>query len=140
MKRLVYIVVMAAMLGACTLETSDNGDLDGLWQLYSLDSLANGASADMRDSHVFWAVQCQLLEARNRDSQVLFRFNNTGDSLLLSDPYINFRDSSDIKVTDAAMLAPLGINNLGEHFAIRALNSDKMVLEAPTLRLYFRKY
>ena len=133
-------MALAAMLGSCTLETSDNGDLDGLWQLYSLDSLATGASADMRSSHVFWAVQCQLLEARSRETQVLFRFNNTGDSLLLSDPYINNRDSSDIKVTDAAMLAPLGINNLGEHFGIKALSSDKMVLEAPTLRLYFRKY
>lgn len=140
MKRLVYIMALAAMLGSCTLETSDNGDLDGLWQLYSLDSLATGASADMRGSHVFWAVQCQLLEARSRETQVLFRFNNTGDSLFLSDPYINDRDSSDIKVTDAAILAPLGINSLGEHFGIKALGSDKMVLEAPTLRLYFRKY
>lgn len=133
-------MALAAMLGSCTLETSDNGDLDGLWQLYSLDSLATGASADMRGSHVFWAVQHRLLEARSREMQVLFRFSNTGDSLLLSDPYINNRDSSDIKVTDAAMLAPLGINNLGEHFGIKALSSDKMVLEAPTLRLYFRKY
>ena len=140
MKRLVYIMALAAMLGSCTLETSDNGKLDGLWQLYSLDSLATRTSADMRSSHVFWAVQCQLLEARNKESQVLFRFNNTGDSLLLSDPYINNRDLSDIKVTDAAILAPLGINNLGEHFGIKALSSDKMVLEAPTLRLYFRKY
>ncbi len=140
MKRLVYIMALAAMLGSCTLETSDNGKLDGLWQLYSLDSLATGASADMRGSHVFWAVQHRLLEARNKETQVLFRFNNTGDSLLLSDPYINNRDLSDIKVTDAAMLAPLGINNLGEHFGIKALSSDKMVLETPTLRLYFRKY
>ncbi len=140
MKRLFYAIALAAMLGSCTLETSNNGKLDGMWQLYSLDSLANGKSVDMRSSHVFWAVQVRLLEARNRDERIILRFNHTGDSLFLSDPYINDRELSDVKVTDVAKLAPLGINKLDEHFAVKVLNSDNMILEAPTLRLYFRKY
>ncbi len=140
MKRLFYAIALVAMLGSCTLETSKNGKLDGMWQLYSLDSLDNGTTVDMRSSHVFWAVQVRLLEARNRDVRILLRFNHSGDSLFLYDPYTNDRDLSDVKVTDAAKLAPLGINNLEEHFAVKALNSSNMVLEAPTLRLYFRKY
>ncbi len=140
MKRFFYSTILAAILGSCTLETSNNGHLDGLWQLRSLDSLATGTSVDMRSSHVFWAVQVRLLEARNNDARILLRFNHTGDSLFLSDPYVNARDSSDIKVTDVAQLAPLGINKLEEHFAVKSLNSDNMVLETPALRLYFRKY
>lgn len=140
MKRLIYSFLLAAALGSCTLETSNNGRLDGFWQLYSLDSLSSGTSVDMRGSHVFWAIQVRLLEASNNDERILLRFNHTGDSLFLSDPYANDRDSSDIKVTDVSRLAPLGINKLEEHFAVKALNSDNMVLEAPTLRLHFRKY
>ena len=140
MKRLIYSLLLAATLGSCTLETSNNGHLDGFWQLYSLDSLSSGTSVDMRGSHVFWSIQVRLLEARNSDGRILLRFNYTGDSLFLSNPYANARDSSDIKITDVAKLAPLGINKLEEHFAVKTLNSDNMTLESPTLRLYFRKY
>ncbi len=166
MRKYIYAIALAAMLGSCTLETSDNGNLDGLWQLRSLDSLAlagadlrtapsrnvvgavlrtapsrnGGSSVDMHASGVYWAVQLDLLEARDRHVRVLFRFNHTGDSLVLSNPYVNLRDSSDIKVNESAMLAPLGINSLEEHFAVKALSSGSMVLESPTLRLHFRKY
>ncbi len=132
--------LLTCALGSCTLETSDNGDLDGFWQLKSLDSLASNRQVDMRQERVFWAVQRRLLEARKPGLPVLFRFDVVGDSLFLSDPYVDFRDSADIKVVDPAMLAPLGINALDEHFAIKALNSDNMVLESNVLRLYFRKY
>lgn len=140
MRKYIYAIALVAMLGSCTLETSDNGNLDGLWQLRSLDSLANGSSVDMHANGVYWAVQLDLLEARDRHVRVLFRFNHTGDSLVLSNPYVNLRDSSDIKVNESAMLAPLGINSLEEHFAVKALSSGSMVLESPTLRLHFRKY
>jgi hypothetical protein len=140
MRKYIYAIALVAMLGSCTLETSDNGSLDGLWQLRSLDSLANGSSVDMHANGVYWAVQLDLLEARDRHVRVLFRFNHTGDSLVLSNPYVNLRDSSDIKVNESAMLAPLGINSLEEHFAVKALSSGSMVLESPALRLHFRKY
>lgn len=140
MRKYIYAIALVAMLDSCTLETSDNGNLDGLWQLRSLDSLANGSSVDMHANGVYWAVQLDLLEARDRQVRVLFRFNHTGDSLVLSNPYVNLRDSSDIKVNEPAMLAPLGINSLEEHFAVKALSSGSMVLESPTLRLHFRKY
>lgn len=140
MKLLAYTAALAIALGSCTLETSNNGDLDGLWQLKSLDSLATNVSVDMRSSKVYWAVQHRLLEARTPELPVLFRFGVVGDSLFLSEPYINLRDSSDIKVTNPTLLAPLGINALEEHFGIKTLNSDNMVLESSTLRLYFRKY
>lgn len=140
MRKYIYAIALVAMLGSCTLETSDNGNLDGLWQLRSLDSLANGSSADMHANGVYWAVQLHLLEARDRHVRVLFRFNHTGDSLVLSNPYVNLRDSSDIKVNETAMLAPLGINSLEEHFAVKALSGGSMGLESPTLRLHFRKY
>lgn len=142
MKKLLYaaIALCLAMTG-CTLETSGNGDLDGYWQLSQLDSLRNGVTVDMRDSGIYWAVQVNLLRTSKVDGHAyFFRFDNKGDSLLLSEPYRDLRDSSDIKVADAALLKPYGVNALSEGFAILSLDNDKMTLQSETLRLYFRKY
>lgn len=141
MRKLIYMAFAAFALGACTLETSGNGDLDGYWQLHQLDSLHNGASVDMRQQSVFWGVQVNLLRAwKIGSSSFFFRFTHTGDSLFLSDPYVDLRDSSDIKVTDAERLRPVGVNKLEERFAVLLLDGDKMTLQSDKLRLHFRKY
>lgn len=144
MKKLIYtiILLLCTVLLSCELETSSNGDLDGFWQLKSIDSLSRGASTDMKSQQVFWSVQCDLLQATKigQIDEILFRFQNTGDSLLLSTPYIKDRETDDTQITDVSMLQPMGINSLEEHFKIIELSGSTMTLESPTLRLYFRKY
>lgn len=142
MRKLIYaaLALCLAMTG-CTLETSGNDDLDGFWQLSQLDTIANGTTVDMRESGIYWAVQMNLLRTSKVDGHAyFFRFVNTGDSLLLSEPYRDLRDSSDIKISDAALLAPYGVNSLTQGYAILSLDADKMTLQSETLRLYFRKY
>ena len=39
MRKLLYIFTMLLMLAACDIHTSNNGDLDGYWQLSSVDTL-----------------------------------------------------------------------------------------------------
>ena len=134
------LLLLCLLFASCEFETSGNGDLDGFWQLRTLDSLHNGRAVDMRGNGVYWAVQVNLLEARSPAANVFFRFNHVGDSLLLSEPYINNRDSADIKVTDATVLRPLGINRLDERFLVETLDGGTMVLRSSVLRLYFRKY
>lgn len=135
-------MLFCTVLLSCELETSNNGDLDGFWQLKSIDSLSIGTSTDMKSQQVFWSVQCDLLQATKigQIDEILFRFQNTGDSLLLSSPYIKDRETDDTQITDVSMLQPMGINSLEEHFKIIELNGSTMTLESPTLRLYFRKY
>ncbi len=140
MKSFFVLSLLCLLFASCEFETSGNGDLDGFWQLRSLDSLHNGRAVDMRGNGVYWAVQVNLLEARSPAANVFFRFNHVGDSLLLSEPYINNRDSADIKVTDATVLRPLGINRLDERFLVETLDGGTMVLRSSVLRLYFRKY
>ena len=50
MKKLLYIFIFTLAVAACEIHTSENGDLDGYWQLHKVDTLANGSSCDMRDS------------------------------------------------------------------------------------------
>ena len=139
-KTIIAMLSLAAVLCvSCEIETSGNGSLDGFWQLSQVDTIG-GSSADMRAKGVFWAVQTDLLEARSASADVFFRFSYTGDSLFLSDPYMNNRDSSDIKVTDASQLTSLGINSLDERFRVVTLDGGTMVLRSDVLLLSFRKY
>lgn len=140
MKKLLVLFSLCAVILSCEFVTSDNGDLDGFWQLRSLDSLSNGHSADMRRNGVYWGIQVDLLEARTEGTDVFFRFSHDGDSLLLRNPFLNNRDSGDIAVTDANILRPLGINRLDERFHVLQLDGSTMILQSAELRLYFRRY
>lgn len=143
MRRLLYFTLSLIMITSCTLDSSDNGALDGYWQLSSIDTLANGHSVNMRDSGIFWAFNFNLLVTRSTKEplgEILYDFEKTEDNLILSNPYILYRDSSDIKVTDVNLLKKYGVNSLLESFTIQHLNSNKMALQSNMLRLNFKKY
>lgn len=126
------------------LETSDNGKLDGYWQLARIDTLANGAETDMTGSKVFWGVQGSfftMLDTHQSTSYgYMFRFKHTGDSLFLYDGRANHREVSDSLLTNVDVLRPLGVNSLMEHFCVEQLSSSRMVLRDEMLRLHFRKF
>lgn len=143
MRKILFYIIACLAVTSCTLEVSDNGDLDGYWQLTKVDSLDTGLSADMHESGIFWAVNFDMLVARATKQplgEVIFQFEHTADSLNLTNPYFLFRDSSDIKVDDVTLLRRYGVNNLEEKFLVKQLNSSKMILESEVLRLYLRKY
>ena len=52
------------MIIACDIHRSDNGDLDGFWQLKSVDTLSTGGTCHMRDSMRFWTFQATLFTVR----------------------------------------------------------------------------
>lgn len=62
MKRMIYLIAaISLVLSSCTLETSDNGDLDGFWHLERVDTLATGNYLDLSRERVFWGVQHKLI-------------------------------------------------------------------------------
>ncbi|MCR4809659.1 MAG: lipocalin-like domain-containing protein [Prevotella sp.] len=146
MKKSILLAFLTLFLSACHFEVSDNGDLDGFWQLYSEDTLSSGQSADMRQSGIYWAVQMRLLsiEAKKQNIRFLFRFTHEGSTLRLYDPRVDFRPSfgerADTAVTCADSLHFLGLNSLDESFFVEELNSSRMTLRNDSLRLYFRRY
>ncbi len=141
----IYLIGVALLAVGCTMESSDNGNLDGLWQLTRIDTLQTGRSVDMRYSQVVWCVQGALLETRIADhyemeDDVIFRFSLSGDSLKLHSPFFSYRDLGDVKVEDVSLLYPFGIMRLEECFLVQHLSSSYMQLQSDSLRLYFRKY
>ena len=143
MKRnLIYILSVALSLlvfQSCDLETSDNGNLDGNWQLMQIDTLATGGRNDVKNQQLFYAVPVRLLCLKGYDgstsSDLYFHFERTADSLKLkpasSDGHVMYHVSS---------LRPYGINKELESFKVMLLNSDKMQLRSDSLLLTFRKF
>ena len=143
MRKLLYLIITFMMIIACDIHRSDNGDLDGFWQLKSVDTLSTGGTCDMRDSMRFWGFQANLLHVRYKNEKtenVLFRFNHTGNIMILSDPIIDMRDSSDLILTDTTLLYHYGIHDVPETLKVVTLNKSTMILENRLLRLHLRKY
>lgn len=136
--------ICSLMISSCDdFHTSDNGNLDGFWQLTDVDTLSNGRSADVRDREIFWAVQTDLLEMRNVKKtyiDILFRFQLDGQKLTLSQPVANNRLISDSIITDRRTVEFYGLGNLTETLKVLKLENKKMALENERLRMYFRKY
>lgn len=146
MKKSILLVFLTLTMAACHFEMSDNGDLDGFWQLYSVDTLASGQSADMRQSGIYWAVQLRLLaiEAKDQNIRFLFRFSHEGSTLRLYDPRVDYRPSfgerADTAVTCADSLYFLGLYHLDESLLVEELNSSRLTLRNDSLRLHLRRY
>lgn len=139
-----FSFVLLFMLSSCKVVTSNNGKLDGLWQVTTMVNLQTGEVIDGRDvgKGLNWAFQGDLLMMRG-EKELVFRFEHAGETLKVHKPYLSGRyteTADDTPITDASQLNVYGIYKLEEYFKILQLTSDDMQLESANVRLTFRKY
>ncbi|WP_314807571.1 lipocalin-like domain-containing protein [Segatella oris] len=142
MKKITFLFAAFLLLTSCEIEFSNNGKLDGFWQMIAVDTLATQHTSDLKTSGRTWAFQGRLLEMRDTKggySDLYFSFEHRGDSLFLDSPYLSDRDADDIKITDVNIVRPYGVNGLKEGFEIESLSNNKLILRSKTLRLMLRK-
>ena len=142
MKKITFLFAAFLLLTSCEIEFSNNGKLDGFWQMIAVDTLATQHTSDLKTSGRTWAFQGRLLEMRDTKggySDLYFSFEHRGDSLFLDSPYLSDRDVDDIKITDVNIVRPYGVNDLKEGFEIESLSNNKLILRSKTLRLMLRK-
>lgn len=141
MKKFIYMFATLFIMTSCEIEMSDNGDLDGFWQMMEMHDI-DGNTIDMRETGTIWAFQFNLLELRSRADQngIICRFEHKADHLRVYDPRVQRHIDSDKPVTDPIILNPFGIYTLDEDFKIETLNGDYMTLVSEKVRLKFRKY
>lgn len=140
-----YIIGIGLMLTACDMERSDNGDLDGFWQMTSkTDKYAKCGAVDMRDSGITWSFQEKLLELRDVKKvhqDIIGDFVHQGGTLSVSRFYLVDRDKGDVRIDDPiSYLVPYGIASVQDQFKVLELNSNEMILESDRFLLKFRKY
>ena len=141
--KLIVFLLSLFVMGSCTLETSDNGDLDGYWKLCSVDTLATGGSCDFTDKSTFWSVQHHLLTVRDNSdplAEYIFRFDLTKDSLHLYEAKQYIKDTGDTLVTNPRVIAPFGVNAVDVTFHIDQLSSRYMQLTNKNYHLRFKKF
>ena len=133
------LVVASLSFQSCEFEASDNGDLDGNWQLVQIDTIATGGRNDVKSQQLFYSVQMKMLclYAYNADAEtnMFFHFEHTSDSLKLK----SARNDGKV-IYSVASLRPYGINKEEEAFKVMLLNSEKMQLRSDSLLLTFRKF
>lgn len=144
MKRILLTLPLLGLLSfsSCDLEMSDNGKLDGYWQLARIDTIGGGG-CDMVPSRIFWSVQLHLLQLSDhsgRNSTYLLRFDQGDTHLRVYDPYFSARNEGDKPLDDAAVLQPYGIQSLDELFVIEGLDNKNLTLKSSLLRLQFNRY
>lgn len=148
MKHLYYIIIgICLLLAGCDTHSSDNGELDGFWQVRTMENLLTGEVADGRDHQITWAFQGDFLMLnfdRNKGgTEYVASFIYTGDALKVHNPYFSGRFSEgndDTPVEDAAVLNIFGIYNLEESFKVVKLDGSDMCLQSEAMRIYFRRY
>ncbi len=133
--------IVFALVG-CDIETSHNGDLDGMWRLMAVDTLETGGRLELNEELRAWSFQNKLLELRDHTGPAgafLLRFEHKNKTLRTYQPYVFNRETGDYPLENSAYMAPFGINELDETFTIEELSGTRMTLKGEQLRLSFRK-
>ena len=144
MKRILYIIIgVILLMTSCNKEESDNGNLDGFWQMTEMSNISYTSVIDMRSSGITWSFQGHILELRDLkkgNQDIMMSFTHEGGKLKLSAPYRVDRDSDDIELDDADLLIPYGISKTTTEYSVSELSSSRMVLDNDVWHLVFRKY
>ena len=130
------------VLTGCDVETSGNGDLDGMWRLTAVDTLQTGGRLELNEELRAWSFQNKLLELRDHTGPTgafLLRFEHKNKTLRTYQPYVFNREEGDYPLENAAYMAPFGLNHLDETFTIEELSGARMTLKGEELQLSFRK-
>lgn len=139
---LLFVTLLLAVLGACEVRRSNNGDLDGFWHLEQIDTLATGGSLDLREELRFWSFQVHLMQVADYQTggQFVMYFDHSDGKLRAYDMRYDNRESADPILEDVSLVAPFGINSLHETFNVESLSGSRMVLSTDSLRLHLRKF
>jgi len=145
---LLYMIGWTAMLLMTSCESSNNGDLDGMWYMTRIDSLQSGKTTNMRTAQRTWSFQGKLMQVYNYTDNseyyhiIMSRFDNSNGLLIIHDPFIYNRMEGDITLTADSLyrLRPYGINSVPDTFVVEKMSDQKMQISDNYLRIYFDKY
>lgn len=155
MKHLLTISIFCLAIGgvwtSCD-KLSDNGDLDGMWQLRemhtkaSTDDATYSQATDKRAEKIYWSFQLDLLSITSEASlngftgETVARFTYSGERLEVTETYIHYRDRDSL-LTDpeTTELEALGIRGNTGSFAVSQLSKHSMILCSDTDSLVFKK-
>lgn len=147
MKHRIHPILLGLSLTfACACGDFDiNGDLDGMWHLRTVETLSDNNQEEVKNQHIYYSWQQHLVTVKRftkennapKYPQQIGRFTHTGDSLILHN-FVLFQNE-DIIATDS-ILHPFYLDGTVSRYAIKQLDSDKMILRSKHRELTFKKF
>ena len=148
MRNLRYILICCAglILSACENKWPKNGDLDGQWQLLTIEH--DGEIRSVKDSQYYLSFQLDLFQLSivNNRQRYFGYFDRNANTIV-------FRQFSDMAENDLAttdnrplteqqipVLQQWGYYKLNESFTIETLSGSDMVLKSDSARITYRKF
>lgn len=141
MKKIIFLLTILLSLSSCSVEMTNNGDLDGFWQMYEMQ-VDGGEIKDMRNTGNTMGVNFNIMSFREGGNYdcIYCRFDNDGTYLRIYDFRVGKHDITDLPVEDPSTLNVFGIFSLDEKFKIETMTSSSMILRSERALLKLRKY
>lgn len=135
---LAIILIVHLVPTACS-QAPDNGNLDGLWHLRTVENLADGTLRDVKEERVYYAIQLRLVSLRRADryNSLIGRSDHNDGSLILHSFVILDKEDQQATETD---LKHYYLEGTTSKFEIVELNKKTMILRSDTQELCFRKF
>ena len=134
--RKLAIGVLALIMTSCTMESSNNGNLDGMWHITEMQNIETGETTDYSEKAYFWKVDTKLMQMGG----YLMRFKQENGYLITYDVYYDNREGGDPVLTDTTRLYPYGMTSIPDTFQIEKMKHYDMILKSKKRRITFEKY
>jgi len=123
-----------------------NGDLDGMWQLMTVQTGQN--VRNVRDDRAYMSIQLHLTQWYQGGNTLYSHFVHEGDSIrfydFAHDSLHRSKADDNEWVTEEDMLNGAmdawGIHNLDARYRVRQLDGEALILEKADTTLFFRKF
>lgn len=148
------IPILLFTLSACVDKVPNNGPLDDMWQLMTIEE--GGNTTDTKERQVYWSVRANIVQFNGYNKPRYFsHFLRNGNNLLIFDfCFASKQEKEDdndewMTVADIDTLKPWGIRpepdpdregRLRQLFYIEYLDYNRMILTSGSQRLTFRKF
>ncbi len=134
-KVMAFTVVVLAMLGATGCRKHYiNGDLDGQWQVLTIEYKSDGHTDNVKTSQVYYCFNLHTVNLRQSKAspgQIIGNMKYDKKTLTLEFP---------TAVDDPGQLSAWGMSATPTTFAVRHLSGDKLVMESDFAVISCRKF
>lgn len=152
MKNVLSIFLILILCVSCD-KVPMNGDLDGMWQLMSIEE--GGVVTNIKSEKRYMSFQLHLVQFghgnKNDINGVLPRhcyahFKHKGDSIFIYDLCHDSENATSAdnnewyREEDLQKIKPWGMYSLNNRFKVEKLDSDAMILRREDLVLKYRKF
>lgn len=156
----IYTILMMLAISLCTAcdKMPDNGQLDGMWQLMSIET-ADGHILDVKEQQHYWSFRLRLVQftaSRAIDTDKFYaHFSREGGDIVLKDFCQEARYEKDtddnvwVSSEEAELLHPWGVYGQADEndsqkikatYRVEALSDTRLVLKSDETRLTLRKF